>query len=168
MSLHRAAANSGRFSDDSPMRSFGEIGLERKRRNQENELFDKGLFTDSVLKDKKRDYDLWSTKQQIALNRETGAAQRFAGGLSMLGQAAGAYGGARMDAAADAARESRFKGLMDGSQYGSHGGFGSPVDFGNIGTGDYTYNSSFPTIGESKMSSSFPTFGDKYGVFGGN
>ena len=168
MSLHRAAANSGRFSDDNPMRSFGDIGLERISRNQENELFDKNLFTNSVLKDKKRGFDLWSAKESIALNRETGAAQRFAGGLSMLGQAAGAYGGARMDAAADAARESRFKGLMDGFQHGSHGGFGSSVDFGSIGTSDYTYNSSFPTIGDSKMSSSFPTFGDKYGVFGRN
>ena len=155
MSLHRAAANSGRFSDDSPMRSFGEIGLERKRRNQENELFDKGLFTDSVLKDKKRDFDLWSTKQQIALNRETGAAQRFAGGLSMLGQAAGAFGGARMDAAADAAREKRFMGLMQGSQYGSHGGYGNPVDFGNIGKGDFEYDFNLPN------------FGNSYGGFGG-
>ena len=75
---------------------------------------------------------------------------------------------AAKDAAADAARESRFKGLMDGFQHGSHGGFGSSVDFGSIGTSDYTYNSSFPTIGDSKMSSSFPTFGDKYGVFGRN
>ena len=155
MSLHRAAANSGRFSDDSPMRSFGEIGLERKRRNQENELFDKNLFTNSVLKDKKRGFDLWSAKESIALNRETGAAQRFAGGLSMLGQAAGAYGGARMDAAADAARESRFKGLMDGSQYGSHGGFGSPVDFGSIGKGDFKYDFNLPN------------FGNSYGGFGG-
>ena len=165
MSLHRAAANSGRFSDDSPMRSFGEIGLHRKRRNQENELFDKGLFTDSVLKDKQRDYDLWSTKQQIALDRETASAKQFAGGVAMLGGAAKALGGAVADGRFAAAQEGRFKGLMDGFQYGSHGGHGSPVDFGNIGEGNYTYNSSFPTIGDSKMSSSFPTFGDQYGVF---
>ena len=130
MSLHRAAARSDRFSDDSPMRSFGEIGLERKRRNQENELFDKGLFTDSVLKDKKRDYDLWSTKQQIALNRETGAAQRFAGGLSMLGQAAGAFGGARMDAAADEARWNRLKGIFGGGS--NSGSFGTSLSAGEI------------------------------------
>lgn len=123
MSLHRAAANSGRFSDDSPMRSFGEIGLERKRRNQENELFDKNLFTNSVLKDKKRGFDLWSAKESIALNRETGAAQRFAGGLSMLGQAAGAFGGARMDAAADEASWNRWKDMFGGgSNSGLSGG----------------------------------------------
>lgn len=155
MSLHRAVARSDKFSDDSPMRSFGDIGLERISRNQGNELFDKGLFTDSVLKDKKRDFDLWSTKQQIALNRETGAAQRFAGGLSMLGQAAGAFGGARMDAAADAAREKRFMGFLQGSQYGSHGGFGSPVDFGSIGKGDFKYDFNLPN------------FGNSYGGFGG-
>ena len=149
MSLHRAAANSGRFSDDSPMDSWSNIGLERISRNQENELFDKNLFTNSVLKDKKRGFDLWSAKEQIALNRETGAAQRFAGGLSMIGGGLAAAGGARMDAAADAARESRFKGFMDGSQYGSHGGFGSPVDFGSIGKEDFKYDFNLPNFGNS-------------------
>ena len=149
MSLHRAAANSGRFSDDSPMRSFGEIGLERKRRNQENELFDKNLFTNSVLKDKKRDFDLWSTKQQIALNRETGAAQRFAGGLSMLGQAAGAFGGARMDAAADAARDKRLMDIFGGGGSSSEGSaFNTPLgSFGSIGNSP-TFDSSNINFGK--------------------
>tara|TARA_A100001011_G_scaffold212687_1_gene220907 strand:+ start:31 stop:489 length:459 start_codon:yes stop_codon:yes gene_type:complete len=130
MSLHRAAANSGRFSDDSPMRSFGDIGLKRISRNQKNELFDKNLFTNSVLKDKKRGFDLWSAEESIALNRETGATQRFAGGLSMLGQAAGAFGGARMDAAADEARWDRFKGIFGGGS--NSGSFGTSLSGGEI------------------------------------
>lgn len=34
-----------------------------------------------------------------------------------------------------------------GVNYGSFGDYGSSVDFGNMGSGDLTYNNSFPTIG---------------------
>ena len=130
MSLHRAVARSDKFSDDSPMDSWGNIGLKRISRNQKNKLFDKNLFTNSVLKDKKRGFDLWSAKESIALNRETGAAQRFAGGLSMLGQAAGAFGGARMDAAADEASWNRWKDMFGGGS--SSGSFGTSLSGGEI------------------------------------